>query len=161
MNLCSPFTCLVCSSIQAYKGLPDDPYVNLFISLACLHWAMKTKHMNDPRAPLFLRALAFAFNYYSLSSASPEAAYNLGRWFHYIGQLPLAILYYNKVLEAWVVSNKRRNRPNRNDDLVENRRLLDSQPSLHREAAHNLASIYIYSGSNDLARTIYEEYVVF
>jgi general transcription factor 3C polypeptide 3 (transcription factor C subunit 4) len=69
-----------------------------------------------------------------------EALYNVGRAFHLLGLFPIAIEYYNKVLE---------NFPD-----------LDIEEDLKRQAAYNLVLIYNNSGNTKLSNSIMENYLV-
>ena len=67
-----------------------------------------------------MRAFAFFFEYHRLLEESPEAAYNVGRAFHFVGLLHHAADFYNRVLAS----------------------AHRGHVTLAMEAAHNLSIIY-------------------
>lgn len=108
----------------------QNPTVSLFMGIASLHKAMLRR--TSDRHHSLMRASSFFHFYYRLSNESAEAAYNVARMYHFLGLTALATQYYNKVLMK--------------------------PGGLQQEAAHNLATIYVQSGSPDLARRVYREY---
>jgi len=112
----------------------DNSTLHLFLGIASIQQAMK-KSVADRHLSV-MRSFAYLFHYYD-TTGDAEACYNVARGFHYIGLTHLAVTYYNKCHE----------RATQGDD------------QLKREAAHNLATIYLSSGSPELARRLYMEYV--
>ncbi|KAJ2613864.1 transcription factor TFIIIC subunit tfc4 [Coemansia sp. RSA 1365] len=78
-----------------------------------------------------------------------EIAYNLARAFHFVGLLDLACAYYNRVFKLPVAVSAFRGSA---DQLPEF--LCD----MKREAAYNLASIYVASGSVLRAKRLIQKY---
>jgi general transcription factor 3C polypeptide 3 (transcription factor C subunit 4) len=75
--------------------------------------------------------------YFELRKGNQEACYNLGRAFQHIQLFPFAIRYYELTLQQ-------------TNDL--------SSLDFSREAAYNLASIYVQVGANHLAEELMKKY---
>ncbi|KAJ2080031.1 transcription factor TFIIIC subunit tfc4 [Coemansia sp. RSA 988] len=78
-----------------------------------------------------------------------EIAYNLARAFHFVGLLDLACAYYNRVFGLPVAVSVFRG---------DNEQFPELLCDLKREAAYNLASIYVSSGSVLRARQLMVQY---
>lgn len=111
-----------------------NPTVNMFMGIASVQKAMLRR--TSDRHHGLMRAFAFFHHYYRLRRGDAEASYNLARAYHFLGLVSYAIKYYQEVLH----------RANQGDG------------ALKCEAAHNLAVIYVQSGSHELARQLYREY---
>lgn len=110
------------------------------IQVACQKFSAK-KHA------LVVQALSFLSLYkkYRGTEGFQEVSYNLGRACHQLGLLPAAIFHYRNALEC------------------ESTPLMQQSPNrlnLQREAAFNLYLIYHSSGSDDIARSYLEKYIV-
>eukprot|EP00123_Amoebidium_parasiticum_P006302 comp17287_c0_seq1/m.16404 comp17287_c0_seq1/g.16404 ORF comp17287_c0_seq1/g.16404 comp17287_c0_seq1/m.16404 type:complete len:997 (-) comp17287_c0_seq1:391-3381(-) len=127
--------------LRAYKQLPDEPCVNLFVGVALLNHAMS--RTCDDRHMYALEGYAFVFRYHKLRDGDAEASYNLGRAFHQLGLVHLAVPYYEKVLSEGTPHG------NEEEEGVE---------GLQREAAYNLSLIYRASGNSSLARRLLWQY---
>ena len=137
----------------AYQRAPDDPVTSLCLASGFTNIVLSrtnsNKHHSLTCAVAFFqkyRELRIACNDLSISQARDvyemEAAYNLGRGFHQLGLLHLAIPSYSKALSYF--DKCRGNIP----------------PAYYlcHEAAYNLSLIYAESGSNDLAQSVLEMY---
>jgi general transcription factor 3C polypeptide 3 (transcription factor C subunit 4) len=125
--------------------------VELCIGVAYLHRAMQRQA--DNRHILILQGMTFIFQYYRLykershrytggisASMRQAAEYNVGRAFHQLGLLSLAVKYYERALMVDVSGFEKRD--------------------LKFEAAHNLGLIYAFSGNYKAARELTEKYLV-
>ncbi|KAJ3085898.1 transcription factor TFIIIC subunit tfc4 [Quaeritorhiza haematococci] len=154
------FTQAIAYYIRAYHISPEDPLINMSLGIAYLHRGMQRKSEN--RHMHIMQGFTFMFRYYELRGQNQEACYNVARAFHQIGLTHLAIPYYERVL-AW----GRQRPPNPEDD--EDREPMSENPSrsptppplpleesmdLRREAAYNLAMIYVGNGSPGLAQQL-------
>ncbi|CAG8470622.1 4335_t:CDS:10, partial [Cetraspora pellucida] len=82
---------------RAYAEKPKDPVISLSIGLAYLHRAMQRQ--TDNRHMQIMQGFTFLYNYYELKARNQEAEYNLGRAFHHLGLMHLAVPHYKKALE--------------------------------------------------------------
>ncbi|KAI9188663.1 transcription factor TFIIIC subunit tfc4 [Blastocladiella emersonii ATCC 22665] len=120
--------------LRAYALSPEDAMLNLSLGIAFLHRAMQRK--SDNRHLQVAQGLAFLFRYAEFAKHPKTLVYyNLGRGFHQIGLMPLAVRYYRFALEG------------RDDE-----RYL-------REVAYNLVLVYVHSNSPHLARRVMKEYL--
>ncbi|GAX74553.1 hypothetical protein CEUSTIGMA_g2003.t1 [Chlamydomonas eustigma] len=107
------------------------------------------------------------------SSRQQEAFYNMGRAAHQLGLSHVALQYYQKALEIIVkdepsLAQQHTNRSNidssstfsSQDSKMASDGSLGSKVCLKYETAHNLAMIYLNSGSTELAREMYRNHVV-
>ncbi|PIA18083.1 hypothetical protein COEREDRAFT_39593 [Coemansia reversa NRRL 1564] len=78
-----------------------------------------------------------------------EIAYNLARAFHFVGLLDLACAYYNRVFELPVAFSAFKGGNDQSPELL---------CDMKREAAYNLASIYVASGSVLRAKRLIVKY---
>ncbi|CAI4062748.1 hypothetical protein N7582_002209 [Saccharomyces uvarum] len=121
------------------EDIPDDPMVNLLMGLSHIHRAMQ--RLTAQRHFQILHGLRYLYRYYTIRKSlytdleKQEADYNLGRSFHLIGLVSIAVEYYNKVLENY-------------DD-----------EKLKKHAAYNCIIIYQQSGNAQLADKLMEEYL--
>ncbi|KAJ3113981.1 General transcription factor IIIC, polypeptide 3 [Phlyctochytrium bullatum] len=122
--------------VKAFNIEPNDPVLNLSLGLAYLHYGMTRRAVF--RQKRILQAFMFLFRYYELSKHTIDAAYNLGRAFHQLNLLDLAVEYYEKVLNA----------PPPQDPSMD----------VRKEAAYNLSLILATSGSGGPAQYILYEY---
>ena len=126
-----------------------DPLLELSIGLSYIHRSVQRQA--DNRHLMILQGLTFIFNYYNLilkssESYSPpdsarmkqEAEYNVGRAFHQLGLLTLAVGYYERAIEVEGVKGG----------------------GVRFEAAHNLALVYALSGNMGASRDVTERYLV-
>ncbi|OLL23932.1 Transcription factor tau subunit sfc4 [Neolecta irregularis DAH-3] len=86
---------------RAFSLVPTDPLINLSIAIAHLHRAMQRQTSN--RQHQILQGLIFLFHYYEWRIKQglcerQEAEFNVGRAFHQLGLMHLAIPYYERVL---------------------------------------------------------------
>ncbi|KAL7753572.1 transcription factor TFIIIC subunit tfc4 [Sorochytrium milnesiophthora] len=141
MTLARSFTSALAYYTRAYALAPNDRMVNFALGSAYVHRVMQRNTNN--RHHQVAQALTFLYRYYELSGGdeSQEANFNLGRAFHGIGLTAFARKHYLRVLELSKL----------------NESSIDPMHDLCREAAYNLAHIYIQSGSGHLAqRVLYE-----
>ncbi|MFH4984089.1 hypothetical protein AB6A40_010798 [Gnathostoma spinigerum] len=139
--------------LRVWKEFPENPLICLLISLTFTHMACKkdisSRHM------VALRGLAFMNRYEKLRGPCQESFYNVGRMFHQMNILPMAIHFYQKCLEAEVprivvVDNETGTESIGQADRYDLRPL----------AAHNLALIYEGSGNIHMAYQLMEKYCV-
>jgi len=138
---------------------PDNPYVNLCVGLAYVHWALKRQAKN--RQYMLGQGLVYIFRYYErrLATATTraqrqEAHYNAARTYHLVQLHPLAAEYYLKVLDE-----QRESRGGPREDTME----LDGHEGpggdgqgedFVVEAAYNLRTYYLFSGDAQKALDI-------
>jgi general transcription factor 3C polypeptide 3 (transcription factor C subunit 4) len=130
---------------RIYRHHKNEPIVTFLSGLAHIHRSMQRSSPN--RHLELLQGIKYLMEYYELRTSAKfgkleeqEALYNVGRAFHLLGLFPIAIEYYNKVLE---------NFPD-----------LDIEEDLKRQAAYNLVLIYNNSGNTKLSNSIMENYLV-
>ncbi|QLG70167.1 hypothetical protein HG535_0A01060 [Zygotorulaspora mrakii] len=125
--------------IRLEQDAPNDPMVNLLMGLSHLHRSMQRLTAN--RHFQILHGLRYLFKYYKIRISSytdlesQEADYNIGRAFHLLGLLSLAVQYYNKVLNDY------------------------EDEKLKKHAAYNSIIIYQESGNTRLANHLMEKYL--
>eukprot|EP00657_Telonema_sp_P-1_P000980 TRINITY_DN1204_c0_g1_i1.p1 TRINITY_DN1204_c0_g1~~TRINITY_DN1204_c0_g1_i1.p1 ORF type:complete len:215 (+),score=47.50 TRINITY_DN1204_c0_g1_i1:222-866(+) len=118
---------------RAYRVMPEQPLISLCIGVSLLRLSM---HKNAVcRHKVVLDAVAFFHQYASLRDCPSESNFNLGRAFHQLGMMHLAIPYYQKVLGSV------------------------HDTTLKMEAAYNLSLIYAKSGSTAMASQLLRTYV--
>ncbi|OXB57082.1 hypothetical protein ASZ78_002370 [Callipepla squamata] len=83
--------------VQAFRANPDEPLYCLCIGLTFIHMASQKYVLK--RHALLVQGFSFLYRYLDLRGPCQESFYNLGRGFHQLGLLHLAIHYYQKVLE--------------------------------------------------------------
>lgn len=124
---------------QLENEIPDDPTVNLLLGLA--HMQRSMQRLTAARHFQILHGLRYLYRYYDIRRSmytdveKQEADYNIGRAFHLIGLVTIALKYYNRVLEEY------------EDD------------KLKKHAAFNCINIYQESGNSALANSIMEKYL--
>ncbi|QLQ78759.1 hypothetical protein HG537_0B01080 [Torulaspora globosa] len=125
--------------VRLEQDIPDDPMVNLLMGLSHLHRSMQ--RLTASRHFQILHGLRYMYRYHDIRSSSydilqkQEADYNIGRAFHLLGLVSIAVQYYNKVLNDY------------QDD------------KLKKHAAYNCIIIYQESGNTRLANHIMEKYL--
>lgn len=84
--------------LRAYALDPQNPMVNLSLGLAYVHNGLKRQSMN--RQFIILQGQVFMSQYAELAMASgndgsiAEVYYNVGRLFHLLGMVAMALKYY-------------------------------------------------------------------
>ncbi|KAM9962899.1 hypothetical protein ACTFIW_006120 [Dictyostelium discoideum] len=131
--------------IKAYRLCPDDPLINLLISVLILSQVMGRKQANRHR--IAITSYSFLYKYYNLRGKSQESLYNLGRGYHQLGIYNMAINYYDMVLDY-------------EDEIDEETGEINKNESLKCEAAFNLSLIYKSKGNTSLANEILKKYIV-
>jgi general transcription factor 3C polypeptide 3 (transcription factor C subunit 4) len=132
---------------RAYALDPDNAMINLNIGLAYVHLALKRQCEN--RQHSILQSLTFMLRYYELRKESEhleerqEAHFNMGRTYHMLGLVHLAVPYYTKVIEEISKDGKLSER----EDLV-------------IDTAYNLQTIYTMVGNIELAETVTRDWLV-
>lgn len=113
--------------------------VNLLMGLSHIHQCYA--ETNSTKAFQIFHGLRYLYRYHKIRKSlytdleKQEADYNLGRAFHLIGLVSIAIEYYNRVLENY-------------DD-----------GKLKKHAAYNSIIIYQQSGNVELADHLMEKYL--
>ena len=132
---------------RAYALDPKNPMVNLSLGLAYIQHALKRQ--SDNRQHGILQGLTFLHNYYESRRESThfeerqEAHYNMGRTYHLLGLVHLAIPYYQKVLDGIKEEDQE-----------------SAQEELVTDAAYNLQTIYALSGNMELAEHVTNKWLV-
>lgn len=132
---------------RAYALAPENPVVNLSLGLMYVHHGLKRQTAN--RQFELAQGLTFMHSYYDTRKDSAdfcerqEARYNMGRVYHLLGMVHLAIPYYRMVLKGVLDNGEARNR----QDWA-------------REAAYNLQSLYTVAGNMELAEAITKKWLV-
>ncbi|KAL1800198.1 hypothetical protein ACET3X_000540 [Alternaria dauci] len=85
---------------RAFTISPEDPVLNLSIGVAYIQHAMK--RLSENRQYQIQQGLSFVYRYYDLRTKSPhaihhqEAEYNVGRMWHSLGLVALALPAYER-----------------------------------------------------------------
>eukprot|EP00899_Mesostigma_viride_P008670 jgi/Mesvir1/17804/Mv26536-RA.1 len=150
--------CGVAQAEMVYAGVPDaatwrQPLVPLFLAVMYLSAAMSRGVRNRHRE--VLQAFAFFYRYEELRGPCQEVWYNLGRAYHQLGLVHLAVPYYERVLST-DIHTPAQVRARSPQAIAEEEELYD----IRREAAHNLSLIYVESGAVNLARHIVDKFIV-
>lgn len=121
--------------------------INLNIGLAYIQHALKRQTEN--RQYSVIQGVAFMMAYYTSRSQHSrleerqEAHYNMGRAYHMLGLVHLAIPFYQEVLNE---NSQPSNQP--------------ADENLVLDTAYNLQTIYILSGNRELAEEITRQWLV-
>jgi general transcription factor 3C polypeptide 3 (transcription factor C subunit 4) len=139
---------------RARETVKDDALLELSIGMAYLHRSMQRQANN--RHIMVLQAMTFIFQYYRLyyekslrfeekegAAMRQQAEYNVGRCFHQIGLLTLAVKYYETAIQI-------------SEEVQGGLGIRD----LVFEASHNLSLIFQLSGNSSAAKEITEKYLV-
>ncbi|AQZ14097.1 TFC4 (YGR047C) [Zygosaccharomyces parabailii] len=131
------------SALQYFKKMepdaPNDFMLNFMMGLSHLHRSMQ--RLTASRHFQILHGLRYIYRYYEIRKTlyteleEQEADYNLGRAFHLLGLVSIAVENYNRVLD------------NYDDD------------KLKKHAAYNLITIYQESGNTKFANQLMEKYL--
>ncbi|AQZ18975.1 TFC4 (YGR047C) [Zygosaccharomyces parabailii] len=131
------------SALQYFKKMepdaPNDFMLNFMMGLSHLHRSMQ--RLTASRHFQILHGLRYIYRYYEIRKTmyteleEQEADYNLGRAFHLLGLVSIAVENYNSVLD------------NYDDD------------KLKKHAAYNLITIYQESGNTKFANQLMEKYL--
>ncbi|KAL9098728.1 MAG: hypothetical protein Q9163_005663 [Psora crenata] len=88
--------------LRALASDPSNPIIKLSLALGYIHWAFKRQAQN--RHQILMQGFAFLMEYYDSRQESgncsqkQEAEYNVGRAYHLLGLINLAIPYYERCL---------------------------------------------------------------
>ncbi|VDO39914.1 unnamed protein product [Onchocerca flexuosa] len=91
--------------------------------------------------------------YQQLRGDNQETYYNIGRMFHQMNILPLAMYFYEKCLKADIPKIVITVEATGEERTVE-----AEEYNLRPMAAHNLSLVYLASGNNYVARNLLEKY---
>lgn len=133
---------------RAYSITPNDPVLNLCIGLCYVQHAMK--RMSENRQYQIHQGLSFLARYSSLRSSSnsavelQEAKFNLGRVWHMLGLLHLALPAYNECLELSTLIQETGNGMG----------IGMKRSEIAAEAAFTMQSIYTLSGDPERAKLL-------
>ncbi|PBK91165.1 TPR-like protein [Armillaria gallica] len=126
--------------LHAYDYCPDDPMICLSLAIASLGRAMQRQ--SDNRHHLIAQALAFLSRYRAIRGTNlqgqSEVEYNFGRSFHQLSLYSHAAKHYERVLQ-----------------LAEQ----STEETFAKEAAYNLALIYVMTGATPLAAALYDRWL--
>ncbi|KAH9879988.1 hypothetical protein J1614_002013 [Plenodomus biglobosus] len=141
---------------RAYAMTPQDPMVNLSIGVAYIQHAMK--RLSENRQYQIQQGLAFIHRYYELRTQEniaihcQEAEFNVGRMWHSLGLVTLALPAYERCIE---MSARVRNEAM--DQCADH--AWDCE-DFAKEAAFAMQSIYAISGDVEGARKVTQEVLV-
>jgi general transcription factor 3C polypeptide 3 (transcription factor C subunit 4) len=136
---------------RAFAITPDDPILNLSIGIAYIQHAMK--RLSENRQFQIQQGLAFVYRYYELRTQSAhaihrqEAEYNVGRVWHGLGLVTLALPAYEKCVALSGVVRMEGEQEQGVEDFA-------------TEAAFAMQSIYAISGNFQGARSVTENVLV-
>ncbi|XP_077981936.1 general transcription factor 3C polypeptide 3-like [Glandiceps talaboti] len=126
--------------MRAFQRDPTHPMLSLCIGLTFIHMASQKYAVK--RHSLIAQGFAFLQRYIDTRGEWQESYYNIGRAFHQLGLVHLAIHFYRKALASPVILEDE-------DDF-----------DLRSQTAYNLSLIYQNSGSVQLARELLLKYCV-
>ncbi|KAF1946740.1 TPR-like protein [Clathrospora elynae] len=141
---------------RAFAMTPDDPILNLSIGVAYIQHAMK--RLSENRQYQIQQGLSFVYRYYHLRTQSDkvihkqEAEFNVGRMWHGLGLMSLALPAYEKCIAlSERVKQEAEDRCQDGDWGYED---------FSTEAAFAMQSIYAISGNFEGAREVTERLLV-
>ena len=141
---------------RAFTITPDDPVVNLSIGVAYIQHAMK--RLSENRQYQIQQGLAFIYRYYELRTKDDiaihhqEAEFNVGRMWHGLGLVTLALPAYERCIEL-----RTRVRQEAEDACSDG---AWAHEDFATEAAFAIQSIYAVTGNLEGARKITEDVLV-
>ncbi|KAF9269641.1 TPR-like protein [Marasmius fiardii PR-910] len=131
--------------LRAYDFCPQDPMICLCLAIASIGRAMQRQ--SDNRHHLITQGLAFLSQYRKLRQSDGiylgEVEFNFGRTFQQLGLHSLAAKHYQRVLD---IAEKEQGNE-------------DENTSVTKEAAYNLALIYVMTGAAPLADELYRRWL--
>ena len=134
---------------RAYAVDPMNPMINLSLALGYIHYALKRQSEN--RHYHITQGFAFLFAYYeirqnsNIPSERQEGEFNVGRAYHMLGLVHLAIPYYERCLALSGVINRAG--------------IQGTLEDFASDAAFALQGIWAASGQRELARAVTEEWL--
>jgi len=154
MSCGKSYTSAIVYYLRAYDLRPDDPIICLSLALVYIHRAMQRQV--DNRHFYIAQAIALLDSYKEYRKNKMEVQYNIGRVFHQLGLIDLAVKHYENVLE--MVDIRRADAKTAMN--ADGEAASDSAPlDLSKEAAYNLSSIYFTRNVPDLARVVVNKYL--
>ncbi|KAI8393461.1 uncharacterized protein BYT42DRAFT_551117 [Radiomyces spectabilis] len=148
--------------MRSYALSPKDPLNTLSLGISLLQCAMQRK--TDNRHLQIMQGMMFLFEYRKLRGPNQETEYNLGRAFHLLGLTHLAVPHYERALCLPSAAKQGKVAEKDIKDVykwpVEHEDVDEKEDSsdLTWETAYNLHSIYITSGSPNLAQIVLLKY---
>ncbi|KAL9125829.1 MAG: hypothetical protein Q9217_005026 [Psora testacea] len=136
--------------LRALASDPGNPVIKLSLALGYIHWAFKRQAQN--RHQILVQGFAFLMEYYDCRQESgsdlqkQEAEYNVGRAYHLLGVIHLAIPYYERCLAL--------------GNALEMRYGSSITENFAQEAAFALQGHWAASGNMDRAREVTERWLV-
>ncbi|KAJ4330594.1 transcription factor TFIIIC subunit tfc4 [Didymella glomerata] len=157
---------------RAFAITPDDPILNLCIGTAYIQHAMK--RLSENRQFQIQQGLSFVYRYYNLrmktgkAQLRQEAEFNVGRVWHGLGLVQLALPRYEKciALSEDVGREAEQERRARREDSMgdeggqEHRDAEGAHEDFATEAAFAMQSLYAVSGNFEAARNVTQEVLV-
>ena len=128
----------------------ENPMIKLSLALGYIHWAFKRQAEN--RHQILMQGVAFLMEYYDSRQTSgncsqkQEAEYNVGRAYHMLGLVHLAIPYYERCLAL--------------SSEVDTKYGTQRTENFAKEAAFALQSHWAASGITERAREVSETWMV-
>lgn len=141
---------------RAFAMIPEDPVVSLSLGVAYIQHSMK--RLSENRQFQIQQGLAFTYRYYELRTKEDvaihcqEAEFNVGRMWHGLGLVTLALPAYERCIEL-----STRVKQEANDRCSEGNW---AHEDFATEAAFAIQSIYAVSGNFEGARKVTEEVLV-
>jgi general transcription factor 3C polypeptide 3 (transcription factor C subunit 4) len=157
---------------RAFAITPEDPILNLCIGTAYIQHAMK--RLSENRQFQIQQGLSFVYRYYDLRMKTgkarlrQEAEFNVGRVWHGLGLVQLALPRYEKciALSEDVGREAEQERRARREDSMgdegdqEHRDAEGAHEDFATEAAFAMQSLYAISGNFEAARNVTQEVLV-
>ncbi|KAH7378805.1 hypothetical protein BKA66DRAFT_571589 [Pyrenochaeta sp. MPI-SDFR-AT-0127] len=141
---------------RAFAITPDDAVLNLSIGVAYIQHAMK--RLSENRQYQIQQGLAFTYRYYELRTKDDiaihcqEAEFNVGRMWHSLGLVTLALPSYERCIEL-----SKRVRAEAADQCSDGDW---AHEDFATEAAFSMQSIYAVSGNMESARKVTEDVLI-
>ncbi|KAI0480602.1 hypothetical protein GGR56DRAFT_626811 [Xylariaceae sp. FL0804] len=143
---------------RAYSADPANQMILLSIGQCYIHYALKRQSEN--RQYHLVQGFSYLHEYYALRTASPRAAarqeahYNMGRSYHAVGLVHLAIEFYQKALQDRPTDDEGDGGDGRGTGGG-----VMGRDDLAQEAAFNLQQICWAGGDLESVRALAEEYL--
>ncbi|PLW46445.1 hypothetical protein PCANC_11126 [Puccinia coronata f. sp. avenae] len=143
--------------LRLRESYPDEPLINLLLAITYVQRAMQRQ--TDNRHHQIVQGIAFYHHYRSVRSKEfgQEVEYNLGRIYHGLGLISLAVEHYNRVLA--LAPSDLPSPPSSSPSDPDSQLSSPAPTDLSNLAAYNLILIYSTSGSPDLAHQLSCQYL--
>ncbi|ORX58729.1 TPR-like protein [Hesseltinella vesiculosa] len=149
--------------MRAYSVAPNDPLTTLCLAIANIHRSQQRK--TDNRHLQVIKGFQMLTRYCKLRGFNQESEYNMGRAYHGLGLVHLAVHHYERALVLPSAKKQGLIEPKSIDDVytwpspdMDEGDDEEDDTDLKREAAYNLHLIYMTSGSPALAQILLMKY---